>query len=211
MNRCIMFDLDGTLIDSREDIADAVNATRIAFGLEKLPFETVLSYTGNGVRDLMEKTFRNADVNIDEAIRTMNSYYAEHATVKTKPYPGVIEGLKTLSEKGWFIGVISNKPTELCEIILRDLGIGQYCNAILGGNSGFPLKPAPDSVLHLLEKSGASKENSWFCGDNNTDMNVARNAGIKSVFAAYGFGVIGTSTYDIKIEKFSELIPCLTR
>ncbi len=209
MNRCIMFDLDGTLIDSRADIVAAVNATRRLFGMEELPFETAVSYTGDGVRKLMERTFANTDVDIDMAIPAMNKYYAEHSAVYTRPYPGVPEGLEALRQKGWFTGVVSNKPTELCHIILKELGIDKFCCEILGGNSGFPLKPAPDALFYLMDKFGAAKEDSWFCGDNHTDMNAAKNAGIHSVFAAYGFGELSDSVYDVKIENFSDLLKVL--
>ena len=190
-NRCVIFDLDGTLIDSREDIANAVNATRRDFNLPPLSLETVVSYVGDGVRKLIYRSFAGTDADLEEAIRVMGRHYAEHAVVKTTLYPGVADGIRVLSENGWKLGLVSNKPTELCRMIFRHFGLDAFFCEIIGGSSGFPLKPAPEALFHILKESGSDASLSWFCGDNHTDMNAARNGGMRSAYAAYGFGTLG--------------------
>ena len=96
-----------------------------------------------------------------------------------------------MSENGWKLGLVSNKPTELCRMIFRHFGLDAFFCEIIGGSSGFPLKPAPEALFHILKESGSDASLSWFCGDNHTDMNAARNGGMRSAYAAYGFGTLG--------------------
>ena len=205
MNRCIIFDLDGTLIDSRADIANAINRTRVLFGFPMLPQEQIVSFTGDGVRKLIERSFSGTDIDIDAGITAMNRYYAERPAVCTTLYPGVRDGLQTLHDTGWKLGLVSNKPSELCRIIFRHFQLEELFCEIIGGSSGFPLKPAPEAMLHIVQKTNSSLQDSWVCGDNHTDMNAAKNAGMHGAFAAYGFGTLGEAKYDLKINSFSEL------
>ena len=108
MNRCVIFDLDGTLIDSRADIANAVNMTRRDFHLPEHSLETVVSYVGDGVRKLIFRAFAGTGVDMEEAIRTMNRHYADNAVVKTTLYPGVAQGLEELYAHGWKLALVSN-------------------------------------------------------------------------------------------------------
>ena len=101
---------------------------------------------------------------------------------------------------------VSNKPTELCRMIFRHFGLDAFFCEIIGGSSGFPLKPAPEALFHILKESGSDASLSWFCGDNHTDMNAARNGGMRSAYAAYGFGTLGDAEYDLKLNCFSELV-----
>lgn len=210
MNRCIIFDLDGTLIDSREDIAAAVNATRSDFHLPPHSLDHVVSFVGDGVRKLIQRAFAGEAVDEEKAIQAMNRHYAEHAVVRTRLYPGVAEGIRKLHAAGWNIALVSNKPTEICHLIFRHFGLDSYFCEVIGGSSGFPLKPAPEAVLHILRKTGSDPSESWICGDNHTDMNAAKNAGLKGAFAAYGFGTLGGAAYDLKINRFPELVEHLT-
>ena len=209
MNRCVIFDLDGTLIDSRADIANAVNMTRRDFHLPEHSLETVVSYVGDGVRKLIFRAFAGTGVDMEEAIRTMNRHYAENAVVKTTLYPGVAQGLEELYAHGWKLALVSNKPTELCRIIFRHFRLEPLFAEIVGGSSGFPLKPAPDALNHILRTTDSDPAQSWVCGDNHTDLDAAKNAGMKSVFASYGFGTLGNSVYDRTIHSFSGLTELL--
>ena len=210
MNRCVIFDLDGTLIDSRADIANAVNETRRDFHLPPLSQQTVVSYVGDGVRKLITRAFADTGTDVEAAIRAMGVHYAANAVVETTLYPGVAEGIRKLYSGGWKLGLVSNKPTELCRIIFRHFKLEPFFAEIIGGSSGFPLKPAPDALLHILERTGSSAAHSWVCGDNHTDLDAAKNAGMKSVFATYGFGTLGDAAYDRSIHSFSELADILS-
>ena len=209
MNRCIIFDLDGTLIDSRADIANAVNMTRHDFQLPPLPLATVVSYVGDGVRKLIFRSFADTSVDMEAAIRAMGTHYAENAVVKTTLYSGVAQGLEKLHAHGWKLALVSNKPTELCRIIFRHFKLEPLFAEIIGGSSGFPLKPEPDALNHILHATGSDAAQSWVCGDNHTDLDAAKNAGMKSIFAAYGFGTQGNAVYDRIIHSFPELTDLL--
>lgn len=206
MTKCIIFDLDGTLIDSRADLTTGVNLVRKNYGLEPLSIETVTNYVGNGARKLIERAFANTNVNIDEALPMMKKFYMENMLEKTELYPGVKSGLKKLSEAGIPLAVITNKPTEPCKMILEHFDIAPYIQFAVGGNSGFPLKPEPDSILHVVKETGSSLENSWILGDNYTDLESGGRAGIKKCFALYGFGKQREETYDLAVESFSEFV-----
>jgi phosphoglycolate phosphatase len=125
---------------------------------------------------------------------------------KTELYPGVINGLQELNEAGIPLAVITNKPTDPCKMILEHFGIAPYIRFAIGGDSGFPLKPEPDSLLHVLRETGSSSEESWILGDNYTDLESGRHAEIKKCFALYGFGKQKDETYDLAVESFDEFV-----
>ncbi|MBQ7208420.1 MAG: HAD hydrolase-like protein [Lentisphaeria bacterium] len=207
MRRIIMFDLDGTLIDSVGGIANSVNVTRRQFGFSPLPEEKIASFTGDGARKLLERSF--ADVSlpcpVEEAVKKMVTNYAADPLHGTKLYPGVAEGLRQLAGAGFLLAVVSNKPQEVGEKILAGLGVSPLlCDNIGGGR--FPLKPAPDAFLHVIEKHGVSKENAWIAGDNHTDIGAAQAAGIRSVFCRYGFGTIGGTAPTFSADTFADLV-----
>ena len=202
MNTCIIFDLDGTLIDSREDLALAVNLMRRDFGLSALRVEDVTSFVGNGARKLVERSLSGTSVNIDEALPLMKKHYLEHLFDKTTLYEGVAGGLAELRSTGIPLAVISNKPTGPSRKILEHFGICGLFREVIGGDSGFALKPDPESILHVVKKFAASPENSWILGDNYTDLESGRRAGLKRCFAQYGFGKQRNENFDFAAENF---------
>lgn len=201
---CVVFDLDGTLADTVADIANSVNLTRLDYGFEPLPIRQVVSYTGDGARKLLERSFAGNEIDLDEGIERMIRHYYENPVIATKLYPGVIEGLETLKKAGWMLAVITNKPGVVARVILRHLHVEPLLDDIIGGNDGFPLKPDPQPFFHLLEKYDAAPSLSWVLGDNHTDMDSARNAGMKSAFAAWGFGFLGHSVCDVRVDSFAQ-------
>ena len=211
MKKIIMFDLDGTLINSVGGIANSVNVTREQFGFAPLPEDVITSYTGDGAKKLLERSF--ADVTlpcpVEEAVKKMVANYAADPLCNTFLYPGVMEGLQTLSSAGFLLAVVSNKPQEVGEKILTGLNVMPLlCDNIGGGK--FPLKPAPDAFLHLLEKYGITKENALIAGDNHTDINSAAAAGVKSIFCEYGFGVLDNAVPTYSVKTFAELVRTAT-
>ncbi len=203
MNQSIVvFDLDGTLADTVADIANSVNLTRREYGLEPLPLSLVVSYTGNGARKLLERSFTDHPIDLDEGLERMIHHYYETPVVSTKLYPGVRDGLAALKKAGWKQAVVTNKPGKVARAILRHMGVEPFLDDIVGGNDGFPLKPDPATLLHLLEKYKAVPARSWVLGDNHTDINAAANAGMKSAFATWGFGFLDGTAPDIKVDSF---------
>ncbi len=200
----LIFDLDGTLADTREDLATGVNLMRGQYGLSPLDVDTVTGYIGDGIRKLVERSLQGAEVDLDEAVALDKVCYAKHMFDKTCLYSGVEEGLKDLS--GNALAVLSNKPGGATRAILEHLGVDGLFFRMLGGGDLPNLKPAPDGIEALIEESGVSKESTWMIGDHHTDLEVAHNAGVKSGFVTYGIGHPGEFTADQTWHGFNELV-----
>ncbi len=202
----LLCDLDGTLIDSREDLATGVNLMRADYGLDPLTVDTVTKYVGNGASKLVERALHGADVCHDEALEKFKKHYRDNMFVKTHLYAGVKEGLNELHSHGWKIALTSNKPSDKCEDILKHFKVDHYFYLILGGSHKYPLKPEPESILIAMKETKASPENSWIIGDNHTDLEAGRRAGIKRCYARYGFGHIGSEDFDMVVDSFMEFV-----
>ena len=202
-----MFDLDGTLINSVGGIANSVNVTRQQYGFAPLPEDVITSFTGDGAKKLLERSFADVTLpcSVEEAVKRMVANYAADPLCNTFLYPGVMEGLQALADAGFLLAVVSNKPQEVGEKILSGLNVMPLlCDNIGGGK--FPLKPAPDAFLYLLEKYNITKENALIAGDNHTDINSATAAGVSSIFCEYGFGVLDNAVPTWSVKDFSELV-----
>ena len=206
MVKLIVFDLDGTLIDSRHDLAGAVNHMRGSMGLEPISTERIVTFVGNGVANLVRRSVADADVDFDEALRRMKRYYAEHLVETTSLYPGVANGLTELDRAGITLAVLSNKPTEASRRILKALGVGERFAEIVGGDSDYPLKPEPDALLALMHKFNCRPEQCWMFGDHYTDLEAARRAGCRRALARYGFGDPREEKFDFEVGSFAEFV-----
>ncbi len=202
----LLCDLDGTLIDSREDLATGVNLMRADYGLEPLSVETVTGYVGEGAGKLVRRSLPESVKSIEDALDKFKKYYRENMFIKTRLYPTVEEGLRVLHGKGWKLALSSNKPSGKCEDILRHLGIDFYFDMILGASENYPLKPDPASILIAMKETGADKGGTWIIGDNHTDLEAGRRAGIKRCYAKYGFGHVGAEEYDMAVDSFMEFV-----
>ncbi|MCC7299878.1 MAG: HAD hydrolase-like protein, partial [Verrucomicrobia bacterium] len=192
----LIFDLDGTLADSRADLATGINLMRAHYSLPPLSMETIEGFIGDGIRVLVERSLQGADIDVDEALALDKKFYAEHMLDETTLYPGVKDGLQKLIAAGHLLAVLSNKPGNPSRAILNHLGVGDLFFRIIGGGDVPNLKPAPDGIIALIEESGALTENVWMLGDHHTDLEVAHNAGVKSGFLTYGIGHPGKFTAD---------------
>lgn len=182
----IIFDLDGTLIDSRKDIANSVNHTLKAIGLEPLNENIITGYVGNGVRSLMEKILFPANSYLfDNGMSIFLDYYAEHLLDNTIFFPGVIETLNHFAGKK--MAVITNKPENLSIKTLRGLGVYSYFKAVLGGDSLEKKKPSPEPVLKVLSDLGIQKDAAIIVGDGLQDIAAGKGAGIRTCAVTYGF------------------------
>lgn len=206
MLKLIVFDLDGTLIDSRHDLAGAVNYMRGSMGLEPLSAERVVSFVGNGIINLVRRSVADAEVDFDEALRRMKRYYADHLVDTTCLYPGVSAGLKELKESGITLAVLSNKPTAASAKILDRLGVAGFFSDIIGGDGNYPLKPEPDALLALQAKYGFDASSCWMFGDHYTDLEAARRAGFRRALARYGFGDPREEKFDFEVDSFGEFV-----
>ena len=150
MKRILIFDLDGTLIDSRIDLAAAGNHARQLVGLPELPLTQVLSYVGDGLDKLIERLVPDRDWRI-AAKQAFEMYYRDHCCDATAPFDGMVDTLQRLRAAGWTLAVATNKPTVFTHAILRGCGIADYFAAVRAGGDG-PLKPDPGSLLDILRE-----------------------------------------------------------
>ncbi len=202
----LIFDLDGTLIDSRSDLTTGINLMRDHYALSPLTQETVSNYIGGGIRNLVERSLQEVKVDIEEALALTLKFYSEHMMDQTKFYPHVEKGLKTLFSNGYIMAVLSNKPGVLTRLIIEQLGVSDYFYRIIGGGDLKNLKPAPDGICQLIDQSGIPAHNCWMIGDHHTDLETANNAGVRSGFVSYGIGHPGKFNADQTWPGFDELV-----
>ncbi|MDF7800440.1 HAD-IA family hydrolase [Pontiellaceae bacterium B1224] len=205
-SQLIIFDLDGTLIDSRADLTAGINHMREQYGLEPLSLETVSGYIGDGVRKLVERSLQGADVDVDDALAINKEYYVSHSTVHTSLYEGVETGLKELAGAGHTLAVLTNKPGDPSRAILKHFGLDSLFTVIIGGGDVPNLKPAPDGIFRCLELAGAESSKVWMVGDHHTDLAVAKNAGVRSALVEYGFGHAADYKPDAQFASFADLV-----
>lgn len=189
MKKLILFDLDGTLIDTLEDLSEAVN---LALELRGLPLHTVDEYrgmVGHGVRNLVAQALPSGadDALVDEALADFVDYYSAHIDVHTRPYPGIPELLADLHSRGVQLAVVSNKFQEGTEYLIRRFFPGIDFVAILGNRPGWPLKPSPEIVEDVLSRAGVSQDDALLVGDSPTDMRTAANGGIDALAVTWGY------------------------
>ena len=172
MSGVIICDLDGTLIDSRKDLATGVNLMRAEYSLSPLDLPTITDFVGNGARKLGERALEGVDVDIEEALLLMKKHYGAHMFDETIVYPTVEEGLLLLKDKGYKLAVATNKPQEPCEKILNHLEIGKYFDIILGASQRYALKSDPAMLLGAIDETNSDINKSWMVGDNYTDLEL---------------------------------------
>jgi len=206
----LIFDLDGTLADTRPDLTTGINLMRQHYGLPPLGIDNVTGYIGNGVRKLVERSLQGTDVDIDEALEFNRKFYREHMTDETMLYPGVAEGLASLVEAGHALAVFTNKPGEPARAVLDYLGMTSVFFRILGGGDLPNLKPAPDGIAALMIEADIASGATWMIGDHHTDLEAAHNAGVQSGFVTYGIGHPGEFEADQVWHGFEELIAFFT-
>lgn len=183
----LVFDLDGTLIDSRRDIAAAINRTRAGYGLVPLTLEQVVGMVGEGARVLVERALRELPAErIDEALATYLAHYRDVSLDTTRPYEGIAEMLERLGEV-YPLALLSNKSESLSRHILEHLGLAGRFRAILGGDSFPTRKPDPEGLRKAAELLGVEAPDLMLIGDSRIDAETARNAGSLFGLVEWGF------------------------
>ena len=221
----VFFDIDGTLFDTKADLAATVNHTRRDLGLAEWPEAEVIANVGQGARYLLEHSIPEVLAKEDSCNsltsgqetaspfervwEIFKSHYAEHCVERVEPYPGVVRTLGELRDRGWLMGINTNKPNFAVKLILEKFGLTRYFgSAVVAGGDCAEMKP---SALPLRECASRLRghrlsSHDWMVGDSWTDLQCAANAGVKAAFCTYGFGQLRDSRFTIKINRFEELL-----
>src|SRR5271166_6001964 len=221
--KLLVFDLDGTLIDSAQDLCNSVNATLTHFGRQTLPDEIVASFIGNGAVTLLCRAIAAADGKPeieqipDEAYAFFIDYYREHKLDYTYAYEGVLEALAALKQlhelpsgqnakKGVAMAVLTNKPVRPARELCAAFGLAPYFLNIYGGNSFPTKKPNPEGLFALMKEAGARPEETVMIGDSQVDVETARNAGAWSVGCTFGLSPdsLATCPPDVIVDSPAE-------
>ena len=205
--RAFVFDLDGTLIDSKTDLVNSVNAMLRETGRAELPAELVASYVGHGAPQLIASVLGAATTDEDrrQGLEIFLKCYEAKKLERTRAYPGVVQGLREL--RGTPMAVLSNKPSKLSVEILEALDLARYFQAVYGGDSFANKKPDPTGALTILNEWGIRPEQAAMVGDSDVDIQTARNAGMLAIGVKYGFGQHDTQATpaDLYVDSLEEL------
>ena len=185
----LIFDLDGTLIDSKLDLVHSVNATRALMDLPPISDDLVASYVGNGAPVLIRRVLgpSASEADVQQALEYFLKYYREHMLDNTRLYSGVKDALDRLLEAGERMAVLTNKPVRFSRSLVDGLGLAQHFFQIYGGNSFEQKKPHPIGIETLLEETGLERDRTIMVGDSGVDIRTARNANVKACGVTYGF------------------------
>lgn len=190
MIKTAIFDLDGTLINSLADLADATNAGLARMGLPTHPAEKYRFFVGNGARKLCERVLPEelrTEEKISELQALFSEEYAKNCLNKTRPYEGIKELITDLGKAGVACAVASNKPDAFSKELISELfGEGQFA-LVTGKREGVPVKPAPQIVFNILSELGAQPDSAVFIGDSSVDVETAHNAGLECIGCTWGF------------------------
>ena len=188
--RYAIFDLDGTLLDTLDDLTDSMN---YMLGKHNFPLRTrneVRNFVGNGVRKLVERAipteYKADDEFIDKFYDDFSRYYNSHSDIKTSPYPGTLDMLDKLLHSGFDIAIVSNKIDSAVKSLSAKF-FGERIKSAIGEKPSVRHKPEPDMVFMAMEEMGADKENSIYIGDSEVDIQTAKNAGIPCISVLWGF------------------------
>ncbi len=208
--KAVVFDLDGTLTDTLEDLKDSVNFALRFMGFPERSADEVRGFVGNGVRRLIFLSVPDdtADEVSEKCLKIFKEYYKEHSCIKTMPYDGIIQMLRELKNKGVKTAVVTNKmhsaAVDIVNLFFEDL-----IEITVGQIDGVAQKPQPDGVFFALEKLGVQKENAAYVGDSEVDCITAHNAGIPCIAVSWGFRdekILRENAADYIVNKPEEII-----
>ncbi len=211
----MIFDLDGTLIDSKLDLVHSVNAARGLMNLPPISDELVSSYVGNGAPVLMRRALGPdaSEADVARGLEFFLTYYRAHMLDNTRLYPGVKEALDRLQETGAKMAVLTNKPVRFSRSIVEGLGLTKHFFQVYGGNSFEQKKPDPIGIETLLRESGLAREGTIMVGDSGVDIQTARNAKVQACGVSYGLQPESFVEYppDFVVDDMRELVEYLLR
>ena len=208
MKPLLIFDLDGTLVDSKKDLTASVNHVRIQYHLPILDEEQIAAFIGNGAQMLIRRALGNSlpEDEIKAAVHMFLSYYRAHMLDRSVLYPGVRETLDRLQDCR--LAVLTNKPVHFSCSMLVGLGIYRYFSAVYGGNSFENKKPDPVGIFQILSDTRSRRERTWMIGDSSVDVLTGRNAGVTTCGVTYGYAAETFREFppDFQIDHFPDLL-----
>ncbi len=211
--KAIVFDLDGTLVDSAPEIASALNSAVSKIGLEPFPLSEVQGFIGGGASVALKRALARRGTEIEDAIfdGMMVGFYEVYAEVSRKGnglYPGVMETLTMLKDLGIPLGVCTNKAAPITEIALEALRIRHFFSVVVGARDDVPRKPAPDMLISALAALGASPAQGLMVGDSRSDVGSARAVGCPIIAVSYGYphGPVADLGADLVIDRMPDLL-----
>jgi len=211
--RALIFDLDGTLIDSAPDLRTATNKLLRNYNRRDISMNEVKQFVGNGAAKLIERAFKATGIEADLAdipklTNEFLSLYDGHEADETSLYAGVLEILATLKDRGFRLALCTNKPQTPSENILRDLGIAHFFELVLGGDQLASKKPNPEMIHWIVNKMKLNVDEALMIGDSPNDIDAAKNAGMRNIAVSYGYRKITIEELnaDIVIDEFQQLL-----
>ena len=209
MMRLIVYDLDGTLVDTLEDITASANSMLGALGLPAVEASSVRGYVGRGVRELVKRCLAtDDDTQLERGLRLYREHYGSHLLDRSRLYPGAREALEYFRRLGRAQAVITNKPDPYSTQILTGLGVAAYFAAIVAGDAQYPKKPDPASLQALMERHEAAAGETVFIGDSPVDVETGRRAGVLTVAVTHGLAdaqELDAAAPDETVESFAAL------
>lgn len=198
----LLFDLDGTLVDSLPDLTTAINLLRGDLALSPLPISQVGTYVGDGATALVKRALPETEYT-PARLDTFLDYYQQHLSEQSRAYPGIPQMLDKLV--GTPMAVVTNKPVAMAERLLNDLKLAHHFAQVLGGDSCATKKPAPEMLLTTLKELNIKSTGALMIGDHHTDLRAAHHAGIDAAFCTWGYGNDGGETPRFRAESVDEL------
>ncbi len=186
--KAVIFDMDGTVLNTIEDITDSVNVILERYELPLRTVDEVRHFVGNGARVLMSKAIPEGEEHplFDEILKEYEAYYEKHCNIKTGPYHHIPELLKELSDRGYKLAIVSNKPMGAVQE-LNKIYFEEHVSVAIGVTDKLRRKPYPDECLYAMDELGVDKEDCIYVGDSDVDFKTAQNTGIKCISCLWGF------------------------
>lgn len=210
----VLFDLDGTLVHSAPDLADAINLMRQEFGMAMYPAERITCWIGNGMARLVKRGLTGECDGEPEAalfergLESFKRHYAANLAVRTRPYPGMVDVLERLSKEGFTLGCVTNKIESFSRSLLEQLDLMKYFKTLVGGDTLATRKPDPLPLLHACAQCSVPPARTVFVGDSSADVNGARAAGMPVIAVSYGYnqgGDVRALQPDAVVDSAAEL------
>jgi len=186
--KAVIFDLDGTLLDTLTDLAEGTNYALRVNGFPERTTDEIRRFVGNGARKLVERAVPDsqAEAALEQVRQDFDVYYKVHCKDHTRPYPGIIEMLEELARRGYALGVVSNKPDFAVQELIPEYFPGLFAS-VSGERTGVAKKPAPDLIWEAMKELQATNSDAIYVGDSEVDLEAAANAGIPCISVAWGF------------------------